>query len=96
MDNQGGKTNKLSGLTSEEAARRLVEFGENIIKGKKNIRPIVVFFKKFNSPLLIILIIVSIISFFLGQETNAIIILFMVFLSAILDFTNSYRSEKAV
>jgi Mg2+-importing ATPase len=90
------KTDKLLGLTSIEADRRLREFGENAINGKKKIGPFVVFLKKFNSPLLIILIVVSIISFFLGQKTNAIIIIFMVFLSAVLDFANSYRSEKAV
>lgn len=96
MNKQGGRTIKLTGLSSEEAKKRLKEFGENIINRKKKISPIVAFFKKFNSPLLIILIVVSVISFFLGQETNAIIILFMVFLSAVLDFANSYKSEKSV
>jgi len=96
MEKPGGKTLKNFGLTAQEAEKRLAEFGPNTLGGKKKISPIVVFLKKFNSPLLIILIIVSVISFFLRERTNAIIILFMVFLSAVLDFVNSYKSEKAV
>ncbi|KKT43916.1 MAG: Mg2+-importing ATPase [Candidatus Wolfebacteria bacterium GW2011_GWE2_44_13] len=85
-----------TGLTSSEARKRLAQYGDNTIYKKKRLRPIVVFLEKFNSPLLIILIVAAIIAFFLGERVNSIIILLMVVLSAILDFVNSYRSEKAV
>lgn len=84
------------GLTSSDAQRRLLKYGTNTIYQKKHFRPLVAFLGKFNSPLLIILIIASGVSFFLGERANSIIILLMVLLSAILDFINSYRSEKAV
>ncbi|HAS95016.1 TPA: magnesium-translocating P-type ATPase, partial [Candidatus Wolfebacteria bacterium] len=84
------------GLTSREVEKRLAHYGLNTIYKKKHLRPIIVFFEKFNSPLLIILITASIVSFFLGEQTNSIIILSMVVLSAVLDFINSYRSEQAV
>ncbi|MEK9181284.1 MAG: magnesium-translocating P-type ATPase, partial [Patescibacteria group bacterium] len=84
------------GLTSREAARRLRRFGPNQVYRKPRLRPIIAFIKKFNSPLLLILIFASIVSIFLGQRTNAVIILLMVFLSAVLDFINTFRSEKAV
>lgn len=84
------------GLSSSEAEKRLKQFGENIVYSKKKVSPFVVLLKKFNSPLLLILIVVSIISFFLGSRTSAMIILFMVFVSALLDFFNTYRSEKAI
>lgn len=85
-----------SGLSSAEASKRLLQYGPNTIYRRKRLRPVVAFLLKFNSPLLIILIVASVVSFFLGERTNSVIILLMVLLSAILDFVNSYRSERAV
>lgn len=82
------------GLTSKEAALRLLKYGENTIYHRKRLRPIIAFIKKFNSPLLLLLIGASTVSFFLGQRVSAMIIFFMVFVSAVLDFLNSYKSEK--
>lgn len=90
------QSDPAAGLTATDAKKRLLKYGPNVIYKKKRLRPVVVFFEKFNSPLLIILITASIVSFFLGERTNSIIILSMVVLSAVLDFINSYRSEQAV
>ncbi len=84
------------GLTGAEAASRLVRFGPNSVASKRHMRPIVAFISKFNSPLLWIIIAAALISLFVGQRTNAIILLFMVMVSVVLDFVNTYRSEKAV
>ncbi len=84
------------GLTTVEAGLRLKQYGKNTVTTKKRVRPLVEFLKKFNSPLLMILIVAAIISFFVGQQTNAAILLVMVLLSVVLDFVNSYRSQKAV
>ncbi len=82
------------GLSSREARLRLAMYGENSIYRKKRFRPVVAFLQKFNSPLLLLLIGAATLSFFLGQETSAIIILFMVFISGMMDFINSRKSEK--
>ncbi len=87
------KIHKYDGLTTAEAQKKLKLYGENIIYRKKHLRPLVAFLKKFNSPLLLLLIGTSIVSAFLGQPTNAIIIIAMVLLSAILDYRNSSKSE---
>jgi len=81
------------GLSSREARRRLLEYGENVIFHKKRLRPIVAFVKKFNSPLLIMLIVTSLVSLFLGQTVSATVILAMVILSAVMDFVNTRKSE---
>lgn len=83
-----------TGLTSHDAALRLSRYGENTIYHRERLRPLIAFVKKFNSPLLIMLIGAATISFFLGQRINATIIFVMVLLSAILDFVNSHKSEK--
>lgn len=85
-----------TGLTTAEAAAKLHEFGGNIVTARKKFRPIVAFVKKFNSPLLWILMAAALISVFVGQRTSAVILVFMVLLSVFLDFVNTYRSEKAV
>ncbi|MFH1171679.1 MAG: magnesium-translocating P-type ATPase [bacterium] len=88
--------NEEDGLSSAEARRRLLKYGKNILAKRKKHQPILVFVKKFKSPLLLILMSVSILSFFLGQRTNATIIFAMVTLSAIMDFLNTYRSERTI
>ncbi len=87
-------TNQVpQGLSSKEAKRRLLEYGENVIYHKKRLRPLVAFVKKFNSPLLLMLIGTSLVSLFLGQTVSAVIILVMVVLSAVMDFLNTRKSE---
>ena len=88
------RTDPLIGLSSREAKKYLVKFGENTIYHRKRLQPIVMFLKKFNNPLLFLLIGASTISFFFGQKINAIIIIVIVLVSVILDFFNSYKSEK--
>ncbi len=87
---------RSTGLSTAEAAARLVQYGPNSIATKRKLRPIVAFVKKFNSPLLIILMGASVVSFFTGNPTSGAILIGMVLLSVILDFTNTYRSERAV
>lgn len=83
-----------TGLTTRQAEIARATYGENTIYHKKRLRPIIAFVKKFNSPLLLLLIGAATLSFFLGQQVNAIIILVMVLLSAVLDYFNSHKSEQ--
>lgn len=85
-----------TGLTSTEAAARLKRFGPNSAVTKQKLRPVVAFLKKFNSPLLWIIIAAAFVSLFVGEKINAAILLLMVSLSAVLDYVNTSRSEKAV
>jgi len=83
------------GLSSQEAEERLKQYGPNTIESKSS-GTFVLLVKKLTSPLLLLLITVAIVSFFVGEQTNALIILVMVFISIFLDFISSYRSEKSV
>jgi Mg2+-importing ATPase len=82
-------------LTDSEARAKLRTHGENVIFHKKQDRPLLAFIKKFNSPLLILLACASAVSFYVGQYVSSSIIAFMVLMSAVLDFVNTYRSERA-
>ncbi len=96
MTPNSGPREAFPGLSSREAADQLRTFGENTIAKRKRFRPLIAFFQKFESPLLLLLIGASVVSFFVGERTNAVIIIVMVFVSAVLDFANSYKSEKTV
>ncbi len=83
------------GLSAQEAARRLAQYGRNEFTGRKKLQPLFIFLSKFKSPLLILLIVAAVISGALGSRLEAGIILAIVFVSAFIDFLNSYRSAKA-
>ena len=84
-----------NGLTSREAARRLVEYGPNEFAERKRLRPMFILLSKFRSPLLILLIVAALISGILGSRFEAGVILVIVFGSALIDFVNTYRSAQA-
>jgi len=88
------RTDMETGLTSFEAKKYLLKYGENTIYHRKKLKPFIMLLKKFNSPLLYLLMGASIISFFFGQRVNAVILIVMILVSVLLDFFNSYKSEK--
>jgi len=84
-----------AGLSQQEAAKRLRDYGANEFAGRKKLQPVLIFFSKFRNPLLILLIVAALVSGFLGSIIEAVIILVIVFGSALIDFINTYKSAKA-
>lgn len=83
------------GLTSQEASKKLKEFGFNEPVTLRKRGAVVRILLLFTEPLFIILLIASAVSLFVGDEINSIIIIMMVLLGVILNFVQTYRSEKA-
>jgi P-type Mg2+ transporter len=83
------------GLSTDEAGRRLADVGANALRSH-GARPLDVLARQFKNPLLILLIGTALVSAFVGETTNAVIILSIVGLSVGLGFVNEYRSERAV
>lgn len=86
----------VTGLTSAEAASRLQQFGPNDPSPPKTRSAIVDFFRLFLNPLVLILLVASVSSIFLGEITDAAIIITIVLLSVILDFTQTQTSQNAI
>jgi Mg2+-importing ATPase len=84
-----------TGLTSREAARRLRQYGPNTLTDKKRRSPMLAFLSRFTNPLVIILMLAAGLSAFLGDRVNFTIIMAIVLASTVLDFVNSYKSERA-
>ena len=83
------------GLSSREARRRLVEYGHNNISDTKKLSGAAAFLARFRNPLVVILLMAAILSFFMNEVASGAIILGIVLISTTLDFLNTYRSEKA-
>ncbi|MGB8263438.1 MAG: cation-transporting P-type ATPase, partial [Dehalococcoidales bacterium] len=88
------ETNK-NGLTQDEAQKRLVRFGANLLKPKSKTDTLTLLTNQFRSPLVLILIFAAILSFFLGDPVNAAIILVIVVASGLLGFWQERGSTNA-
>jgi len=90
------KTRLGQGLAQAEAERRLAEYGPNelIERGVKS--PWRILWEQLTAVMVVILIVSAVISAFLGDYEDAIAIMAIVVLNAILGFTQEYRAEKAM
>jgi Ca2+-transporting ATPase len=84
------------GLTQAEAAKRLEKYGPNTLKEEKKISPWTIFFGQFKNFLIVLLIIATVISLFLGETLDAMVIFAIVVASALLGFYQEFRAEKAM
>ena len=79
------------GLSSDAASKRLKAYGYNRIDSSKRTNSLLIFLNQFKSPITIILIASAILSFFLGEKTDAIII---IMIGAILGFLQKIIVKK--
>jgi len=84
------------GLTSQEAAALLQQFGPNDPAPAARHFAVLDFLRLFLNPLVLVLLIAATISAFLGGTTDAGIIIAIVLLSTGLDFAQTHKSENAV
>ncbi|WP_226990173.1 calcium-translocating P-type ATPase, SERCA-type [Caldanaerobacter subterraneus] len=90
------KTDCEKGLSDEEAIRRLTEYGENSLEEEKIKSPLRMVIEQFKDYLVIILIIASVISFFLKEAIDGILILAIVILNALIGTLQEYKAEKSI
>ncbi|MCL4436929.1 MAG: magnesium-translocating P-type ATPase [Thaumarchaeota archaeon] len=83
------------GLSEQESQRRLKIYGYNALP-RKPISWVQVLIRQLKNPISVILVVASIVSGFLAELEQAVIILSMIALSVILGFFNEYRAEKIV
>lgn len=84
------------GLSAEEAARRLVVSGPNLLKQGKRISPLQILTAQFKSLIIWILIVAGVISGALGEVLDAVAILAIVVLNAAIGFYQEFSAEKSI
>jgi len=86
----------ITGLTAQEAEARLDQFGPNEPAAAQHHSILADLLHGFMNPLVLILVIAAVASAFLGDKVDAAIIGVIVLLSAAIDFSQTYRSQRAV
>lgn len=85
----------LNGLTSEEVKVRLREYGYNELSFKK-VNPFFRFLKHFNNPLIYVLIVAAIVTAFLGDIIDVIVIVGVVIVNASIGFIQEGKAESSI
>lgn len=84
------------GLSDTDVSQKLQEFGRNELKGKKKLNPFLLFVRQFLNVMILVLVIAAVISFFIGEPSDTIVIAVIVVLNAIIGFVQEFRAEKAM
>jgi len=84
------------GLTKPEAEKRLQTFGKNELEEVKKFQILKILYEQFNSFLIYILLISSIIMFYFGNNLDAIVIFVIVLLNSGIGFFQQYKAETAI
>lgn len=84
------------GLSTTDAGAKLLKYGLNELQEGKKISIAVMLLAQFKDVMILILLVASIISGIIGDLTDTIVILIIVFLNAIVGFLQEYRAEKAI
>lgn len=86
----------ISGLSRQDAKQRLSESSANSLKRKRKSSKFKLLLNQFKSPIILILIFAAVLSMFLQDALDAIIILTIVFISGLLGFWQEQGASNAV
>jgi Ca2+-transporting ATPase len=84
------------GLTQKEAEERIKRYGFNEIEEEKRISILPIFLGQFKDFLMIILMLAVIVSLFIGETADAIVISIILVASGALGFFQEYKAEKSL
>lgn len=90
------QSDAAQGLTEEKARLRLQQYGPNrLLEGKRR-GPVLMLLSQFGDFMILVLIAAAVISGLVGDPLDAIAILAIVLLNAVIGFAQEYRAERAM
>jgi P-type Ca2+ transporter type 2C len=89
-------TDSGSGLTGEQAARRLTEFGPNVLVEQAQPGAWHLFARQFANTMTVVLAVAAIVTALLGDLKDTAVISVIVVLNALVGFIQEYRAEQAM
>ncbi|TFH36213.1 MAG: calcium-translocating P-type ATPase, SERCA-type, partial [Anaerolineales bacterium] len=90
------RTSPKAGLTTRDAGKRMAEFGPNELVEAERLSLLKMILEQFNNFIVIVLIVASIVSAILGDYVEAVAILAIVILNALLGVIQERRAEEAL
>lgn len=84
------------GLSLKEVNQRLTEFGKNMLQTQKGTHPVFVFLGQFKDFMVLVLLAATIVSGLLGEVADAVTIMAILIVNAVLGFIQEYRAEKSI
>ena len=90
------ETDATNGLTNDEVASRLETYGLNELVESSGRGPWKILWEQLSGAMVLLLIVAAVVSLFLHEYTDAIVIMAIVVLNAVLGFAQDYRAEKAL
>ena len=84
------------GLSKDEARKRLELYGPNKLKGKPKKSPFSLFLAQLKDMLIYVLLGAALITIVIGEYSDAVIILLVIGLNALIGVVQEYKAEKAV
>jgi Ca2+-transporting ATPase len=89
-------TDPVAGLAPEQAASRLLQFGENVLveQGRKPAWRLLA--EQFASTVVVVLLVAAVVAAVLGDLKDTVVILAILVLNGVLGFVQEYRAEQAM
>lgn len=85
-----------NGLAKDEVARRREEHGPNELQATAHVSPWSILFQQFKNVLILILLVATAVSAFLGHGVETIAIAIIVLFAVVLGFIQEFRAERAI
>ena len=86
----------VNGLTSAEANKRLLDFGENKINKKRKDSPFKLLWRQINNPLIWVLLGSSAVATIVGKFTDGLVVLAVVIINTIIGFIQEFKAGRAI
>lgn len=87
---------QVEGLSDASARKRLAEHGPNRLPEPRSVHPVLRFLVHFNSPLIYFLLVASVAAFLLDHAVDAVVILLVVLVNAVVGYVQEGRAETAL
>lgn len=89
-------TDPKNGLSQQEAAARLAEFGPNTIAGGKSVSPWKILLHNLNNIIVYLLLVAAAVAFSMGDTVEGIAIIIAILIAVLSGFISEYKAQKSV
>jgi len=86
----------MNGLSSAQASEFLKKYGPNELRGKKQVSGLKIFLSQFTSPLIYVLVLAGLVTLFLKDFTDSLVIFAAVAINTALGFYQEFKAQKTL